>query len=317
MAGIRLSLSLFCLALGIFSPRGVAQPMDSEKANLPETTGNWKLAGPPRRIDAGNIFDYMNGGGELYLAYRFDHMLAWEYREGGGNDITVEVYRMQASDDAFGLLSLDWGGEGMSWGSAAEKPPADSVAPTVRALYGAGLLRLWAGNLYARIMAVRETPEARAAILELGRIIAADRPLPPPPALLGLLPAAADGAWRILPDRTAFFRSHLVLNSFYYVSHENILGLGPDCEAVFATYERGERRGHLLIVCYRDSEAASRGLEGFLKSYVPEKGERKNYFQVEDGWLGCRLAGSRLVLAFACPDRESAQGLVGRVVLDR
>lgn len=287
--------------------------MDGEIANLPETTGSWKLAGPPRRIDASNIFDYMNGGGELYLGYRFDHMLAWEYREGGGNDITVEVYRMQASDDAFGLLSLDWGGEGMSWGSGAEKPPADSVAPTVRALYGAGLLRLWAGNLYARIMAVRETPEARAAILELGRIIAADRPLPPPPALLGLLPAAADGAWRILPDRTAFFRSHLVLNSFFYLSHENLLALDSSCEAVFATYQHQAGRGHLLLILYPDADAAEQGLRGFLRTYLPEVGKGEHFYKVEDGWLGLKSLGRSLALALACPDRKSAQAILGRV----
>ncbi len=287
--------------------------MDSEKANLPETIASWKLAGPPRRIDAGNIFDYMNGGGELYLAYRFDRMLAWEYRDGGGNDITVEVYRMQASDDAFGLLSLDWGGEEVSWAGAAEVHPADPVAPTARALYGAGLLRLWAGDIYARIMAVRETYEARQAILELGAIIAAGRPLPPPPALLGLLPAAADGAWRILPDRTAFFRSHLVLNSFFYLSHENLLALDSSCEAVFATYQRQAGRGHLLLILYPDADAAAQGMRGFLRTYLPEVGKDEHFYKVEDGWLGLKSQGRSLALALACPDRESAQAILGRV----
>ncbi len=52
----------------------------------------------------------MNGGGELYLAYRFDRLDVYHYEAKGQNKILVEVYQMKTTDDAFGLLSLDWGG---------------------------------------------------------------------------------------------------------------------------------------------------------------------------------------------------------------
>jgi len=128
---------------------------------LPAAIGAWTRAGEAKRVGAGAIFDYMDGAGELYLAYRFDHLEVVEYRAGEGDEILVELYRMRGADDAFGLLSGDWGGEPVALG-----PAAPDGRP--RALYGAGLLRLAAGGTYARVMATRETPASREAVLALG-----------------------------------------------------------------------------------------------------------------------------------------------------
>ncbi|MBN2344935.1 MAG: hypothetical protein JXO51_00995 [Candidatus Aminicenantes bacterium] len=283
---------------------------------LPEAVGAWKKAGPPQAIHAGNIFDYMDGAGELYLAYRFDHMLAHEYHDENGNDIVAELYRMKESDDAFGLLSLDWSGEAVALHPGEDAPEGAAAAPPARALYGEGLLRVWSDRLYARVMAVRETPAVREAILELGALIVAGS-RQPPPNLLRLVPPSLEPRWTLKRERTAFFRSHLVLNSLYYLSHENILSLDLSCAAVFTTYEGEGRRFHLLVIQYPGAEHAAGALGGFVAGYLPDRrggGEAgRGFHQVEDGWLGFRLAGSRLVLAFACPDGESAQEIVDQV----
>lgn len=66
---------------------------------------------------------YMNGGGELYLAYRFDHLEVYEYTAEQQEDIVAEVYVMHTSADAFGLLSLDWEGEPVTISPSAVSPP--------------------------------------------------------------------------------------------------------------------------------------------------------------------------------------------------
>lgn len=323
--GPRQLVFLLGLLAGFSISQGVAQIMFPEKTILPETVGGWKLAGPPRRIDASNIFDYMNGGGELYLAYRFDHMLAFEYSDGGQNDILAELYRMRNAADAFGLLSLDWGGEAIDWKQLQEDRQQPAPVPMARALYGSGLLRLCCDDLYVRIMAVRETPEAREAILKLGETIVAGRRQPPLPALLGLLPSVLEPGWTMKKERTVFFRSHLILNSLYYLSHENILGLTLSCEAVFTTYEGVGKRFHFLIVRYPEKGRSAPASEGFLKAYLPELGNEaaqaarngKGFFQVEDGWLGFKVFDRCLALVFQCPDLESVRGIVEQVKLEK
>ena len=94
---------------------------------------------------------------------------------------------METSDDAFGLLSLDWGGEPVDLYHSSKIKATHSVAPSNIALYGAGLLRIWSDNLYARVMVFRETPVSKQAVLDLGKAIVANRKRPPEPELLKLL----------------------------------------------------------------------------------------------------------------------------------
>jgi hypothetical protein len=100
--------------------------MTNSAENLPRTLGAWTRSDSAEIIDESNIFDYMNGAGELYLAYRFDHLDVYEYTSEQQDDILVEVYVMHTSDDAFGLLSLDWGGE------PATFSPSDARRPEIR-----------------------------------------------------------------------------------------------------------------------------------------------------------------------------------------
>jgi hypothetical protein len=323
-------VSLFLL-FGFLCMQGDLPTMHSKKTHLPDVIGDWKLAGPPTHIDSTNIFDYMNGAGELYLAYHFDHLLAYEYRDESGNDILVELYFMKCSDDAFGLLSLDWGGEAVVLERPQGEAGVGSPVPPARALYGTGLLRIWSDDLYARIMAVRETPAAREAILKLGKTIVAGRREPPLPALLSLLPTSLAPHWRLKKERTGYFRSHLVLNSLYYLSHKNILALDTSCEAVFSTYDgarkaEARKRIHLLLIQYPEEERAAEALEGFVKAYLPDRGREtavragkdgKGFFHVEDGWLGFKVSGHRLTLVFGCSDLRSAEGIMDQVELDK
>jgi hypothetical protein len=74
---------------------------------------------------------------------------------------------MRDERDAFGLLSLDWGGEPVTLKTESHEPASgNDIVPPHRALYGKGLLRAWAGNLYIRIMAFQDTPRVKDVILK-------------------------------------------------------------------------------------------------------------------------------------------------------
>ena len=288
--------------------------MEETKPSLPRTIGEWTRPDSPKTITAENIFDYMNGAGELYVGYRFDHCDVYEYKSPAGKDILVELYFMKSTDDAFGLLSLDWGGE-----------PLDG-SPWPRALYGEGLLRLWADSIYARVMATEENPESREAVLSIGQAIAEVRDDPPPPEMIRELPDTLLNRWALRQDRTSFFRSHLVLNSLYYLSHQNILGLDLACEAVAALYEKDvssgkESRIQMLKVKYPASDRAREALERFHEAYLPDQPfpaekdpseDITGVFSVEDGWMAYTQKEESIVLVFQCPDQETARAMIER-----
>jgi hypothetical protein len=156
-------------------------------------------------------------------------------------------------------------------------------------------------------MATRESEASRHAVLALGRAIVAGRPDSPPPRLAASLPQSVGPGLQLRPDSVCFLRSHLVLNSVYFVSQKDILNLGPTAEALAARY--GKAR--LLLVRYADAAAARNALERFRAAYLPEAppGEA-GFAHIEDGWAGFRLSGRSLALVFEAPDREAAGSLI-------
>lgn len=298
--------------------KGAHAEMATIAENLPRTLGAWTRSDSAEIIDESNIFDYMNGAGELYLAYRFDHLEVYEYTAEQQDDILVEVYVMHTSDDAFGLLSLDWDGEPVTLFPSDAAQTGDTVVLPARALYGEGLLRLWADRIYARVLAYRETPESREAVLALGQAIAANRLTPAVPELLQVLPQTISTGWELRHDRIGYFRSYLVLNSLYYLSHQNILNLDHSTEAVTAPYENAadsSSRFQVVFVKYAGAEQARQALEQFHTAYLPEHPkafetdvteQHAQAFRIEDGWVAYVLNQNYLAIVFEAPDQESA-----------
>ncbi|MGD8292312.1 MAG: hypothetical protein PVF37_11445 [Desulfobacterales bacterium] len=298
--------------------------MNTGKLDLPKTVGVWNRPDYPRTIHSENIFKYMNGAGELYLAYRFRHLEVFDYTSNDQGNILVELYFMESSDDAFGLLSLDWGGEPVSLNGAPAAASNQSFTASTRALYGGGLLRLWSDDIYARIMAERETPTSKEAVLVLGKAIAAGAKHPPEPTLVKLLPLEIDAVWKLRVDRLSFFRSHLVLNSIYYLSHENILDLDLSAEAVSAPYQTipgpgDPKRSQFLLVQYESTERARQAKTRFQDAYLSghEKGKTAEtagsspgLFKLEDGWMAYKLIGRHIAIVFESPDPESARAIL-------
>ena len=288
-------------------------------ADLPRVMGAWTRSDEVRRISPEKIFDYMDGGGELYLGYRFDHLDVAEYSSQGEEQILVELYWMETSDDAFGLLSGDWGGDSIDVVGVQAHGAGPSWLPERRALYGAGLLRIWSGNLYARIMAYRESPSSREAVMKLGRTVTAGRESTSAPDFLNALPPDIAAGYKLRADRVCYFRSHLVLNSIYFLSTGNILDLGRSVDAATASYSAAKGPGtqrsvQLITVRYPDKDSARKALAHFEQIYLPEKHKSApkspagggSFYEIEDGWIGYARSGRGLALVFECPDRDSA-----------
>jgi len=320
LACVLLGLSILPLSSCKRAPRE-AVAVNELSLKLPRTVGAWTQSGAPKFVGSEDIFNYMDGGGELYLGYRFKRLEVQRYGSSEQGEILVELYWMESSDDAYGLLSLDSGGEAMALASPTPRPWLSATAGP-RALYGAGLLRLWSGNLFARIMADRETSASKNTVQALGQAIAAERSTAPRPVLIEALPSHVGSHFFLRQDRVAFLRTHLVLNSVYFLSSDNLLDLTLECELATATYRQGAAKAagnakplRLMLVRYANEEVAARALQHFKQTYLPDKLKRPSYsplgdngiVAIEDGWVGFARSGRGLVLVFESPDEASAQ----------
>jgi len=264
----------------------------------PKKVGGWVRSERPRKVNRKNIFDYMNGAGELYLAYSFVGLDVWNYENPDGPRILLEVYEMKDSPDAFGVLSFDLNGEEIGIGQ--------------RSVYAVGLLRFWKGKHFARILAEAETPQAKAAVLEIGKNVAAELPGKGSlPELVAWLPQTG-----LLPASVHYFHTKICLDYFYYLADDNILNLGEKTDAVIADYRTPSGKAKLLVVEY-DSEASSLGAwESFHKVYLNQKPPEGNVVDSKkiegEQWVCCRKEGNLLLIVLEGESQKDCEELLQR-----
>ena len=183
---------------------------------LPDKVDRWSRVEPPATYSPKTLSDYIDGGAELYLSYNFKGALAVKYRDASENEIAVDVFDMGSSYDAFGVFAHTRETIAEDFGQGSE--------------YAAGLLTFWKGRFYVSVLAYPETAASKNAVTALGQAIAgAIKEEGPVPPILALLPQED-----LQPESVRYFHHYIWLNSFTFVSNENVLDIGADTPATLA-----------------------------------------------------------------------------------
>ena len=254
---------------------------------IPATAGPW-FSEADQVFDAASVFDYIDGAGEVYRSYNMEVLVARRFHKDGRPDLVVDAFDMGSPEDAFGVFTHDLDGEEVSVGQGSR--------------YKAGLLSFWKARYFLSVYAEEETAETKAAVLGLGRAIAAAIPgLGEPPGLLRLLPAEASG-----PRRARFFHAQALLNYHFFVAEANVLRLGRETDAVLAEYGAPDGTSRLLVVSYPGPGAAAEAAASFARAYMPEAGERPAARTENGRWTALRVEGRRLAVVFDAPTETAA-----------
>lgn len=260
----------------------------------PAAAEGWKWDGKEEIYESRAIFDYINGAGEVYLAYHFKSLIVRQFEKPGHPRIIAELYDMGSSNDAYGIFSLERQDEDAGIGQGSE--------------FGGGLLRFWKGKFFVSVYADGEGPEAGQAVLGLGRAMADSiRSADPAPRLIRALP---DGKMGLVEKSIRYLHSHILLNQRFFISTRNILNLNPGTEVVLAQYLRAGKKIHLLLVRYPDAKEAAAALQGFRAAYMPEASE-KGRLQTEEGqWTSAKGVNEFVVIVFGAQSEREAGELI-------
>jgi hypothetical protein len=285
-------LILLLLVPGVFDVSDAQKPLTDL---LPEAFDGWDISEKDQTYNRDNLFEYINGGAELYLSYGFTEVLSRRYSRPDQPDVVVDVFDMQNSRNAFGVFSFSREIVDQTFGQGSQ--------------YTAGLMLFWKDGYYVSILASPETPESKDAVYGLARhldeVIADEGPLP---GVLSLLPRPG-----LIKESVRYFFHYIWLNSHYFIADENILHIDETTEALLAKYDRDGRRLILLLIQYRGEKEASRAYGDFAKSYLPEL-SKKPAVQIEDGtWTGCRKENNLLMVVFNAGAEDEALDLMGAV----
>jgi len=262
--------------------------------SLPLEAAGWKWDGKDLNYNRRTIFDYIDGAGELYLAYNFQGVRVRRFEKPGQPPIIAELFDMGSSEDAYGVFSFERQDEEAGIGQGSE--------------FGGGLLRFWKGKFFVSVYAEGESPEVEPAILNLGREVAnAIKMTGPAPKLINALP---DGKAGLVEKAIRYLHSHVLLNQRFFVANQNILRLNSQTDAVLAPYLRDGKKIHLLLVRYSTAKEAEEALQSFKKAYMPEVRDKESLQTEDKKWTGARRQKEFILIVFGAPREADARELM-------
>lgn len=286
---------LICCLVPFVVQESYADPVELLQATLPSQIEGWRAEPEDRLFDPETIFEYINGGGELYKAYNMRRCLSRSYTNPDGPTIVLDIFDMGSSGDAFGVFTHEQEGEPLEVGQGG--------------LYRSGWLRFWKGRFFVSIYSEMETAAAEKAVRELATAVAlliTDQG--PKPRVVSRLPVEG-----LRPRSVRYLHHQTVLNYHFYLADENILNLGPRTDAVLASYQLGQETAYLLLVVYPDAAKAEKALQGFIRHYLPEA-ESTGLALLENGkWSAARIEGKLLMIVLDSDSRRLAKGLLEKV----
>lgn len=240
----------FFSILGVVNWLGAATSKEKLLRFLPRLPG-WVLSEEPEFYGPENLFEYINGASEAYLAYDFQGLIVAFYRREKDRDptITVEIYDLGQTLNAFGIYS-------------SEKPPeGDFIDLGLEGYLEQGTLHFFAGSCYVKVFSFLTDKESDEMAWLFGREIA--RLIPP------------DKDWRAPAD--FFPPSGLKRNSVKFIL-KNFLGFDYLHHGFLASYERNGVNFEAFIVKAQD-EAEAKAMESRWKkelTLTAEKYEEKD-----------------------------------------
>ena len=273
------------------------KPLEELFSRMPEAVSTWSKPSTFQTYGPDTLYDYINGGAELYLSYGFKRLLSCQYSGNNLPDITVDLFDMGTSYQAYGIFSHSRESIDDTIGQGCE--------------YGGGLLVFWKGQFYVSILVFPETDLARESIFKIARKLADsipnDGPLPP---VLNMLPEK-----HLVHESIRYFNHHIWLNSYYFISNENILHIDKQTEAVMAQYSGQSGKYVLLLVVYPDSEKARKAQADFRKHYLKEASAPIK-IAGDNSWAGCKRVQNRLWLVLNAGSKKIISDVFSEIQVD-
>jgi hypothetical protein len=259
---------------------------------LPEEIAGWAVTEKDQIYTAKNLFEYINGGAELYISYGVEKVFNRTFTRDGQPDIIVDIFDMGGSYNAFGIFSHSRETIEQEFGQGSQ--------------HTEGLLLFWKNQYYVAILASPQTDESKQTIYKIaGQIEACIEGEGELPELLQVLPQA-----ELIQESIRYFHHYIWLNSHYFVANENILFIDESTNAVLAKYGARGRTSVLLLVDYANDDNASRALKSFIQNYLPESSDGSVVKMEDESWTGCRITNTLLAIVFDAPDESTVRLLL-------
>ncbi len=263
---------------------------------MPDQLEGWQAEKALLLNTPSDLYNYIDGGAELYISYGFGQALSKTYKKDGNPEVLAEVYDLLESRNAYGVFTQSREDEKSLYGQGTYSLP--------------GAVFFWKDRYYISLSTWDATPEAGRFIHSLALHITSciDRE-GKIPAVVSFLPKEG-----LIPSGYKYFHHTVWMNAFFFISDHNVLNIDEHTDAVLARYARGEGRMYLLLVQYQDGVLAGNAFDLFGKEFFPA-GLKDDCIRLPDGtWLAAFKTGSLVVAVFNGQTCDDARQLLVSVL---
>lgn len=245
-----LRLTLLMCALATLCLPGLATPFagDDPSGLLPTaaTGKGWTPKGARKLLTGFQIFDYMDGAGEIPLACGYQALAVQEYTGKVGGTLTIELYDMGDPSNAFGLYSMKRLPKGRVVAMGTAKAPVQAQA-------GYHELLCHKGRYTVLLYGDDSGKVTDADLLAMGTtLVSGIREAGALPDLLRFLPQEGS-----VPRSAKYFHGKAALDTVKFL-REDVFGMKARPEAAVATYATPP--GKLMVIRYDSASTAARML---------------------------------------------------------
>jgi hypothetical protein len=256
---------------------------DREKSlvdNLPDRFMSYQLT-DKLNYSGNDLYDYIDGGAELYLSYGLAGMTGCQYNGENLPQITVEIYEMTQAKNAFGVYTQSRDQEEQVYGQGSQSFP--------------DFILFWKDRYFVIVNTQEATPDSEKAINYLAGLI--DRSIPSTgeiPSIINSLPKE-----ELEPAGFLYFHHYIWLNAYAFIANYNIIQIDEQTDAVLAKYGDADNRSYLLLVEYPDEEKAINACKQLREKYAPELTNQNPLVRLEDNtWFTTGNKGNKLIAIF-------------------
>jgi hypothetical protein len=237
---------------------------------FPSVSG-WKQVGEIQTFNPNTLYEYINGGADLYLAYDFEELKVAEYQNDKKASVTVDVYRQRTPTHAFGIYSQE------------RFPGANFIDVGVQGYLEKHALNFLSGNTYVKITGYDIVPEDQTILLAFAKAVAGN---------LG-----EKGAFP--PILAAFPGEGKVKNSEKFIARK-FLGYPFLHSAFSADYDHSGKNFRLFIIEGKDQAGCRDMVEKYLEQLgMKDKTVAEGQYTLSDAyhgeidlhWRGARIWG--------------------------
>lgn len=242
------------------------------------------------------LYDYINGGAELYLQYGFKKLAKRIYKPEKENEIKAEIFDLKEPKNAYGVFSYSKDTNNTEIGQGGQ--------------YIGGSLIFWQDRFYVSIFARKEDPQTKEKILALGRKISNAI------GTKGSLPSS----YHIIPERsvvkgsTFYFHHPAWQNKFHYISHENIFNINQQVKAFITQYKKQGTKYYLLLLDYPKIKAAKKAYKNGTKKISSKLNKQPITKTESNRWTGAKRHENLVMFVFEAPSKEDAKFLLNRTI---